>query len=357
MGEAMRILIINPGSTSTKVALSEGKELIASKTLHHAPEELAACSRIADQEPMRLKAIEEFLASQGVYVADLAAVVGRGGLLNPLSSGTYRVNERMLQDLRAGKNGQHASNLGGLLAQSLAARAGIPAFIVDPPAVDEFDSRARYSGLPELPRRSQLHALNIRRVALRIAEDIGKPLSECNFVVVHLGGGISVAAVRRGRMIDVNNANHGGPFSTERAGGLPAGDVLRLCFSGRFSEGELQKRVAGRAGLVAYLGTNDGRAVEERIAAGDREAELVYRALAYQVAKEIGAMAAILPTLDGVVYTGGLAHSAWLLANIKQYVAALGPSFVIPGENEMLALAEGAARVLMGEEEAKVYQG
>lgn len=355
--ETMRLLMINPGSTSTKVALSEGADLLATKTLHHDPEELQGYIKITDQKNMRLAAIEGFLAEQEIWLQDLAAIVGRGGLLNPLSSGTYVVNDQMLVDLYAGKNGQHASNLGGILAQAMAERVGIPSFVVDPPAVDEFDQVARYSGVPELPRTSQLHALNIRRVALRIAEELDKPLVDCKFIVVHIGGGISVAAVAGGRMIDVNNANNGGPFSPERAGTLPAGDLLKMCFSGEYSWREMQSKVIGQAGLVGYLGTNDGREVEKRIEKGDQQAELVYAAMAYQIAKEIGAMGAVVPKLDGIIYTGGLAYSELLIENIKSYVDYLGPSFVIPGENELLALAEGATRVLQGREQAKVYCG
>lgn len=351
----MRILIINPGSTSTKVAISEGTEILASKTLHHNTQELQQYERVIDQGKMRLQAIEGFLAEQGIKVEELASVVGRGGLLDPVTSGTYSVNEKMLNHMKAAKNGEHASNLGAVLAKALAERTGIPAFIVDPPAVDEFEALARFSGLPELPRKSVLHALNIKRVSLQVSAQLSKPLSECNFVVVHLGGGISVAALRNGRMIDVNNANHGGPFSPERSGGLPAKELLKLCFSGDYDERGLRKQINGRAGLVAYLGTNDGKVIEERINQGDNTARLIYSAMAYQVAKEIGAMAAILPTLDGIIYTGGLAHSKLLLENINDYVGDLAPIYLVPGENELLALAEGATRVLTGEEKALVY--
>ncbi|MHB1652214.1 MAG: butyrate kinase [Desulfitobacteriaceae bacterium] len=351
----MRILIINPGSTSTKVGISERSELLASKTLHHNPQELQKYPSVIAQEEMRLKEIEEFLEEQRLKPGELAAVVGRGGLLEPVTSGTYVVSDKMLKDLRSAKNGEHASNLGAVLAQRLASRARVPAFVVDPPSVDEFESSARYSGLPEIPRQSVLHALNIRRVALKVSLELSKPLTEHHFIVAHLGGGISVAALRHGKMIDVNNANNGGPFSPERSGGLPAREVLHLCFCGTYDEKGLKRKINGRAGLVGYLGTNDAREIEERINLGDETARKVYMAMAYQVAKEVGAMAAVLPSLDGIIYTGGLAYSEFLIENINSHVGTLAPVFLVPGENELLALAEGATRVLNGQEQALMY--
>lgn len=352
----MRILIINPGSTSTKVGISEGADLLSTKTLHHSPQELQQYSRVIEQKEMRLTAITAFLSEQGVKPEELDAVVGRGGLLDPVSSGTYEVNEEMVKDLLSAKNGEHASNLGAILAKAISTKTGIPAYIVDPPSVDEFAVSARYSGLPELPRISFLHALNIKRVALQVAAELAKPLFKCQFIAVHLGGGISVVALQNSRMIDANNANHGGPFSPERSGGLPAKELLNLCFSGKYDEKSLRKQINGRAGLVAYLGTNDGRVIEERIEKGDETARLIYAAMAYQVGKEIGAMAAILNSLDGIIFTGGLAHSKLLLENIKSYVGTLAPVYMVPGENELLALAEGATRVLRGEEKALNYK-
>lgn len=352
----IHLVVINPGSTSTKVALTKGYDLYATKTLYHDIDELSLCEYVPDQLNMRLKAIEKFLIEEKVCLSDLTAIVGRGGLLKPVSSGTYLVNERMLKDLYEGKRGHHASNLGGILAHSLALKAGVQAYIVDPPSVHEFEERARYSGLPELPRHSQLHALNIRRVALRVAQELKLTLEECNFIVVHLGGGISVCAMSKGRMVDVNNANHGGPFSPERAGGLPAGPLLCLCFSGDFSEEEMKRKIMGKAGLVGYLGTNDGREIEERIRAGDAKAKLVYQALGYQVIKEIGAMEGILPSVEALIITGGLAHSDQLVNQITSYVGYVAPIFRIPGENELLALAEGVTRVLQGVEALKNYE-
>jgi len=350
----IHLLAINPGSTSTKVALSRNGRIYATRTLYHDPKELPS-GNVTRQLSLRLKAVEDFLDEEGVKLQNLTAIVARGGLLRPVSSGVYIVNESMLNDLREGKQGFHASNLGGIIAHALAIKAGLKAYIVDPPSVDEFEELARFSGLPELPRHSQLHALNIRRVALQVAQTLNRDVRDCHFVIAHLGGGISVCAMSKGRMIDVNNANNGGPFSPERAAGLPAGPLLRLCFSGQFTEEQLKEKLLRRAGLLGYLGTNDGREIEERISRGDKYAELIYQALGYQVVKEIGAMGAVLPLIDGLIFTGGLAHSDMLIKFITSYVSYLGPIFRIPGENELMALVEGATRALLGQEEIKEY--
>ena len=332
-------------------------------TLHHAAEELAVYPRIADQYPLRREAVLAALRQHGVELDLLHAVVGRGGILKPIPSGTYDVNERMLADLRAPKEREHASNLGALLAQEIAAPLGIPAFIVDPVCVDEFDPLARIAGLPEVERRSLSHALNLKAVGRRAAADLGCRYDQLNLVVVHMGGGISVSAHRRGRMIDVNQALDGtGPFSPERAGGLPVGDVLRLAYAvppydgQRYTYDELLRRIAGQGGLVAHLGTNDAREVERRIAAGDEHARLIYQAMAYQIAKEIGGMATTLcGDVDAIVLTGGLAHSALLTGWIEARVRHIAPVLVYPGQDEMLAMTQGALRVLRGQEPARHY--
>lgn len=360
---SFRLLTINPGSTSTKIALYEDEEPLFVETLYHAAEELAAYRRMADQYPLRREAVLAALRRHGVEPASLHAVVGRGGILKPIPSGTYRVNERMLADLRAPQEREHASNLGALLAQEIAAPMGIPAFIVDPVCVDEFDPLARISGLPEIERRSLSHALNIKASGRRAAAELGRRYDELNLVIAHLGGGISVSAHRRGRMIDVNQALDGtGPFSPERAGGLPVGDVLRMAYAvppydkRRYTYEELFRRIAGQGGLVAHLGTNDAREVERRIAAGDEHARLIYEAMAYQIAKEIGGMATTLyGDVDAIVLTGGLAHSALLTGWIKERVGHIAPVLVYPGQDEMLAMAQGALRVLRGEEPARQY--
>jgi butyrate kinase len=358
-----RILTINPGSTSTKVALFEDETLVVQEVLHHHPEELAQYSRIADQYGFRRDAVLQFLRDRGIPLESLDAVVGRGGILRPIESGTYRVNERMLADLRAPKEREHASNLGALIAHEVAERAGCPAFIVDPVCVDEFEPLARVSGLPEIERRSLSHALNLKATARRAARDLGRAYTEVNLVVAHMGGGISVAAHRRGRQIDVNQALDGtGPFAPERAGGLPVGDVLRMAYSVppyehvRLTYEQFFRKIAGQGGLVAHLGTNDAREVERRIAAGDEHARLIYEAMAYQIAKEIGAMATVLKgEVDAIVLTGGLARSEMLVGWIKERVGWIAPVLVYPGEDEMLAMAQGALRVLRGEEEAREY--
>lgn len=353
-----RLLAINPGSTSTKIALFSEHDLLLEQVLRHSSEEIGRYQSVADQYEFRREAVLQALQQAGVQVSDLAAVVGRGGLLKPIPGGTYAVNAAMVRDLRAAINGEHASNLGGLLARDIAQTAGIPAFIVDPVVVDELEPAARLTGLPQFTRKSIFHALNQKAIARRAARDLGKDYTELNLIVAHLGGGISVGAHRQGRVVDVNNALDGdGPFSPERAGGLPAGDLVRLCLSGEYSQAEIRKLLVGRGGLVAYLGTNDGREVVKAMQAGDERAELVYQAMAYQVAKEIGAAAAALAgQVDAILITGGLAYDRdYLVSWIEQRVSFIAPVRVYPGEDELLALAEGALRVLNGEETAQEY--
>ncbi len=359
-----RQLIINPGSTSTKVAVFEDEHPVFIETLHHSSEEISRFQHILDQHDFRLQAILNLLQEKGIPLDSLSAVVGRGGMLRPIPSGTYRVNERMLAELRdRHKEREHASSLGGILAAEIAEQAGIPAFIVDPVCVDEFEDLARISGLPEIERKSLSHALNLKATARRAAQDLGKPYTDLNLVVVHMGGGISVTAHRKGRMIDVNQALDGtGPFAPERAGGLPVGDVVRMCFGVRPYEGlnltyeQMFRKLAGQGGLVAHLGTNSAIEVEQRIAAGDDHARLIYEAMAYQIAKEIGSMATVLKgEVDAIVITGGVAHSKMLLNWIRERVEWIAPIMVYPGENEMLALAQGGLRVLRGEEKARDY--
>lgn len=344
------IFVINPGSTSTKVALFRNGEIISESTIRHKGSRL----EILEELPERLSDIKHWLDTE--LKNGLDGVVARGGLLKPIPSGTYKVNELMLDDLRFRPQAQHASNLGAFMAKKLGEEFGIPALIVDPVSVDEFEPLARYSGLPELPRRALSHALNIKAVGRKVAQKLGKPLSDCNFVVAHLGGGISIVPLKGGRIIDANDANQGGPFSPERAGALPVVDLVHLAFSGKYSEKELVARMVKRGGLTAYLGTNDAQEVEARIQKGDEEAREIYEAMAYQIAKEIGAMATVLKgDLQNVILTGGLAFSSLLVSLIKERVAFIAPVIIMPGEGEMEALALGALRVLSGEEEAKEY--
>ncbi|HYE80999.1 MAG TPA: butyrate kinase [Clostridia bacterium] len=351
------ILAINPGSTSTKVAIFKGEENILQKNLSHSAEEIAKFEKITDQYEYRQDMILDWMKESGISTESLSAVVGRGGLLKPMPGGTYKVTGEMIEDLKIGVQGEHASNLGGIIAKGIADKEEIPSFIVDPVAVDEFDDIARISGMPELQRKSLVHALNIKAVARRAARDMGKGLEELNFIVAHLGGGISIAPLLKGRTVDVNNANDGGPFSPERAGGVPVGDVIRMCYSGKYTQAEMKKKLVGKAGLVGYLGTNDARDVVKMIEAGDKNADMVFDAMAYQIAKEIGGMATVLKgEVDAILLTGGLAYSGLLCGRISRRVEFIAPVKVYAGEDEMQALAEGAARVLKGEEEAKIYE-
>ncbi|MFP4612428.1 MAG: butyrate kinase [Spirochaetaceae bacterium] len=354
-----RVLVINPGSTSTKVAVFDDETAILEQTLRHATSDLDHYERITDQFAFRKRVIEEALSEADVPVDSLSCVVGRGGLIHPVSGGTYRVNDQMLEDLHLGVLGEHASNLGGIIAHEIAQENGIPSYIVDPVVVDELEDVARPSGIPDFDRTSIFHALNQKAVARRAAHDRKKHYGNMNLIVVHLGGGITVGAHRKGRVIDVNDGLNGeGAFTPERSGGLPALKLAKLCYSGRFSHTEMKKKIKGGGGLVAYLGTNDGREVAERIDAGDEQAEHIYRAMAYQVAKEVGAMAAVLAgQVDLILITGGLAHDRRFCDWITERVSFIAEVEIYPGEDEMRALAEGALRVLSGAEEAHEYVG
>jgi len=358
MQEVFRLLVINPGSTSTKIAVFDNEKPVFEETIRHSTEELAPYATVADQFEFRKNMILDTLNAKGINITKLSAVIGRGGLLKPIESGIYEVNDAMLKDLREAKRGQHASNLGGILAYEIASSLHIPAYIVDPVVVDELDDIARITGMPELERISIFHALNQKAVARRAARDLGKSYEDVNLIVAHLGGGISVGAHKKGRVVEVNNALDGeGPMSPERAGTLPVGGLIKLCYSGKYTIDEMKKKIVGKGGLVAHLGTNDGREVVRRIEAGDKHAELVYRAMAYQVAKEIGACAAALEgKVDAICLTGGLAYDKLLTGWIKESVEFISQVLVYPGEDEMIALAEGGLRVLRKEEEPKVYK-
>ncbi len=351
------VLAINPGSTSTKVALFKGTENVIQKNLIHTAEELAQFSKVAEQYAYRRDMITGWMTSEGYQEDQLIAVVGRGGLLKPMPSGTYLVTEAMMEDLRIGIQGEHASNLGGLIASSIAEQAGTPSYIVDPVAVDEFEEIARISGMPEIKRRSLVHALNIRAVAFNVAKELGKPMESLNLVMAHLGGGISIVPMKKGKIVDANNANEMGPFSPERAGGLPVGDLAKLCFSGQYTYDQIKKMMVGKGGLVAYLGTNDAREVMKMIDEGDANAKLVFDAMGYQISKEIGAMATVLKgEIDAVVLTGGVAYSKYLTDYITEHVGFLAPVILKPGEDEMWALNEGVLRIATGQEKAKIYE-
>ncbi len=352
-----RILAINPGNTSTKLAVFDGEKPLFKKTVEHHGEELKGFARIFDQEQYRLNLILKTLAEAGIALDSLNAVVGRGGLMKPMTSGTYEVNAQMVDDLEHRPAGEHASNLGAALALDLAKKLGIPAFIVDPVSVDEMEDVARLSGLPELPRISLVHALNHKAVARKVAAEKGRRYEDLNIVLAHLGSGISVAAHHKGRMIDVSNGKDEGAFSPDRCAGLPATLLMKLCYSGKYTGQELQRIVMGGGGMYAYTGTKDVREAEKRAAEGDAQADLVLDAMAYQVAKAIGEMATVLEgAVDYVVLTGGIAYSQRITAAISRRVKFIAPVVISPGEEEMESLALGALRVLRGEEAAKVYK-
>lgn len=351
------VLVINPGSTSTKVALFAGGENVLQKNLTHSPEELSKFDKITDQFEYRKEIIVNWMKEEGYSVDQLKSVVGRGGLLKPMPSGVYQVTDALIEDLRIGVQGEHASNLGGIIARSIAELNDAPSYIVDPVAVDEFHELARVSGIPQVKRRSLVHALNVRAISIGLADELNKSLNEMNLVVAHLGGGISVVPMEKGKMIDANNANEMGPFSPERAGGLPVGDLMKLVFSGDYTPKEMKNKLRGKGGIVAYLGTNDVRDVQTMIDKGDEKAKLILDAMCYQIAKEIGSMATVLKgSVDGVVLTGGIAYSDYVTKTITQMVEYIAPVYVRPGEDEMKALNEGVMRVENGREEPKIYE-
>lgn len=356
--EGYKVLAINPGSTSTKISVYRDEKEILVKTLRHTSEELKDFNSISDQMEFRKKIVESSLVESGISPSELSAVVGRGGLLKPISGGTYHVNETMLKDLTVGVMGEHASNLGGRIAHIMAEENNIPAYIVDPVVVDEMKDVARVSGVPELERKSIFHALNQKAVARKYAREIGAEYEELNLIVVHMGGGVSVGAHENGRVIDVNNALDGdGPFSPERAGGVPAGDLVKMAVSGKYELDYIKKRLKGNGGLVGYLGTTDVRDVLRMIEEGDAKAKLVFDAMIYQIAKEIGGFSASLKgRVDAILLTGGIAYSEIVVAAIRDYVEYIAQVRVYPGEDEMAALTEGALRVLRGEEKSKEYK-
>ncbi|WP_449536885.1 butyrate kinase [Ferdinandcohnia sp. Marseille-Q9671] len=354
-----RILVINPGSTSTKIGVYDNERAVFEKTIRHESSELHLFENIIDQYEFRKTTILETLDNEGINISKLSAVCGRGGLLKPIQGGTYEVNEEMLLDLRIGYAGQHASNLGGILAYEIASGLNIPPYIVDPVVVDELDPIAKITGFALIERRSIFHALNQKAVARRVAKDLGRSYEDLNLIVTHMGGGITVGVHKQGKVVDVNNGLHGdGPFSPERAGTVPAGDLIDLCYSGQYFREEIMKKLVGQGGLVGYLGTNNAVEVERMIARGDEKAKLVYHAMAYQIAKEIGAASAVLSgRVDAIILTGGLAYGQEFITQISNHVNWIADVIIQPGENELQALAEGALRVLRGEEMVKEYPG
>ena len=354
-----RILVVNPGSTSTKIAVFDNDKEIFKKILNHKPEELSPFEELIDQFEFRKNIVEEALEENDIHVDSLDAVVGRGGLLRPVPSGVFKINEKMLADLKDptiwGK--VHASNLGAFIANSIADELNIPCLIADPVTVDEMENVARISGVPGIVRQSLFHALNIRAIARKSAKKLNKSLDECNLIAVHMGGGVSVAAIKNGKVVDVNNALLGmGPFSPQRAGALPLSGVIDMCFSGEYTKAKIEKIFSKTSGLMGYLGTDNDIEIEKEVEKGNEKYRQILEAMAYQVSKEIGACATVLKgNVDAIFLTGGLAYDKFLTKWIKERISFIAPIYMFPGEGEMEALAGAGLRVLIGAEKAKTY--
>ena len=353
------ILTINPGSTSTKIAVYHSNDIAFLKNIKHSSEDIDKFEKIADQYEYRKNIIIQELKDAKINIKDIQIIVARGGLVKPIPSGIYEVNERLKEDLREGILGQHASNLGGLIADEIARMIpNAKAYITDPVVVDELEEVARFTGHPELKRISIFHALNQKAIARMHAMATGRQYEDLNLIVVHLGGGISIGAHKKGRVIDVNQALDGdGPFSPERTGSLPVGELVRLCFSGKYTQKEILKMITGKGGFVAYLGTNNAYEVEQRVNNGDELATKVQEAMAYQVAKEIGSMAVVLDcNVDAILITGGIAYNKGFIKYIRNKVQKIAPVGIYPGEDEMRALASNGLMVLEGEIQAMIYE-
>jgi butyrate kinase len=352
------ILAINPGSTSTKISLFNDEQEVFTENIGHKIEELSRYHRATDQDLYRMELVIRVLREKNVDVNKIKAVVGRGGLIYPVPGGTFAVNDQMIADLRKGVMGDHPSNCGGLIAYAISRSLACEAFIVDPVVVDEMEPVAKISGMPLIKRKSIFHALNQRATAREVAARLNKPYEQLNIIVAHMGGGITVGIHVKGRVVDVNNGLDGdGPFSAERTGGIPVGDLVRVCYSGEYTQDEMQKLIKGHGGMVAYLGTQDLRAVEDQIKKGKEEARLVYEAMVYQIAKEIGSLATVVNgKVDAITLTGGMARSKQFVKQVKSRVEFIAPVIVIPGEQEMRALAMGALRVLRHQEKVKIYR-
>lgn len=351
------ILAINPGSTSTKIAVYDGRKEFYSKTLRHSAEEISSYEKVIDQYQFRKDAITAALAEAGISLLDIEVIVGRGGLLRPIASGVYEVNDEMVKDLSSAQYGEHASNLGGIIAFTMAKESGCRAFIADPVVVDELSDVARVGGHPLFPRVSIFHALNQKAIARQYAAQVGKSYSELNLIVAHLGGGVSVSAHSHGLVVDTNNALKGdGPFSPERSGSITALPLAEACFSGKYSLNDIKKIINGNGGVVAHLGTNSFQEVEKRVEAGDKEAKLISDAFLFNVAKAIGAEAAALSgNVDAILITGGIAYGKGMMKQLSDMVKFIAPVKVYPGEDEMGALAMNGLSVIEGKEKVKIY--
>lgn len=351
----MKVLVINPGATSTKVAVFEEEQELLKKSIVHTAQELEGFDRVIDQAEFRQRAVLEAVAEGGFRLEDFDAVCGRGGLYRPIPSGTYAVSDRVIQDVEQAPYGEHPSNLGAYLARRIGDLVGIPAFFVDPVCVDEMTEVAHVSGFAEFRRLSQFHALNQKSVGRKAARQLGKSYEEARLIVCHLGGGVSVAAHDHGRVVDVFNVKDEGAMGMDRGGGLPVNQLIDYCYAGRSRE-EVKRTLGRRSGMLSYVGTTDFREICARVVSGDERFTAAYRALVYQLAKDIGAMAAVLHfEVDAIVYTGGMAYEQFFCDDITAYVGRLAPVLRFPGEEEMRALAEGALRVLHGETQAERY--
>jgi len=353
----MNILAINCGSTSTKVAIFKALDAVAKETIDYSSAELTQYKDVKDQLPRREDDLLKFISKNNINIKEIDIIISRGGVGKPGPAGAYEINEEMCDDLITGRYGKHSSSLGPAMALDISKKYEIQAIVVDPPTTDEFQPLARISGLPKFERKSGFHALNQKAAARRAAAEIGKRYEDINLIVAHLGGGITIGAHRRGQVIDCTHGLSEGPFTPERAGSLPTMDLIDLAFSGKYNKEQIQKKLAGEGGLCAYLGTTDATEVEKMINGGNEDAKLVYQAMAYQIAKDIGALFVVLKgQVDGVVLTGGLAHSRMLSGWIVEWVDFIARVFIYPGEDEMTAMAEGALRVLRGEEQVKRYR-
>ena len=352
-----KILVINPGSTSTKIAIFKDNEMVYSETIDHDPVEIKKFGSIYGQYELRLSEISRKLLERDIDLSGLTAVIGRGGYVRPVKSGTYKVNGLMLEELTSARNGEHASNLGAILAGEFSKKHGIPAFITDPTVVDEMSELAKFTGWPKIKRRSQWHPLNQKACARRAAAQLGKKYTDSNLIVAHLGGGITVGVHEKGVAVDVNDGLLGdGPFSLDRPGGLPTSAVMELCFEEGATFESVKKKLLGNAGMYAHLGVTDARIVEKEILSGNKKYELVFKALAYNIAKEIGKCAAVLKgRVDAIVITGGLAYNKMLMGWLEEYVSFISRIIYFPGGYEMEAMAEAVTRVLNGEEQALEY--
>lgn len=353
----MKILVINPGGTSTKISVFEDEKEIFNKNIKHTQEDLEPFKKVFDQFEYRKEIVLDSLKQNQIPVEKLAAVVGRGGLMKPIPGGTYLVNKRMIEDLENAINGEHASNLGAVLAKNIGDEINVPAFVVDPVAVDEFMEISRITGLSDIEKASWLHSLNHKAVARKVAEKMGGKYEDYNFIVAHLGSGISTVAHHKGKLVDGSGGRSDGPFSPERSGGILTYPLVKLCYSGKYTEAEMVNKVSNTGGMYDYLGTKDMLEIEKRIKMKDEKAKLIMEAFIYQVAKEIAMYGATLcGDVDRIILTGGIAHSELVGAGVSKRVKYLAPVEVVPGEMEMEALALGALRILRKNEAAKIYE-